>query len=102
MWRLDNNIDEDWYKKVTGMAGTIHIEVLCDPDLMVEVILYIYKYGRWQLQDSDTSTSRGDDCEISLYRGYSVSYYIKVKLTGSYGTMGYPGDWYDIHVDFIS
>ncbi len=93
MWRRDLTNNEDWYRLSISSSMHITIFVYSDPDLMVQVTLYRYSSQKGQ----DASTSRGDDCSIS-YTGSAGYYYIKIKLTGSYGTMGYPGDYYDIHV----
>ena len=49
--------------------------------------------------DEDTSTLRGDDCSVSCSRGSTTTYYVRVKLVGSYTVQGHPGDWYDISID---
>ncbi len=92
---LDSTSDEDWYKIVIYGENAIYVEVVADPDLMVEVRLYV----NYLKVDEDTSTSRGDDCSVSYSKGSTTTYYVRVKLVGSYTAQGHPGDWYDISID---
>jgi len=91
------SIKEDWYKINVVVSSTITVHVYCDPDLMVSVVLYKGSSSK----DTDQSTSRGDDCYVS-YSGTADYYYVRVKLTGSYGDKGYPGDYYDIEIEVSS
>ena len=98
MWRLDLSADEDWYKIPLDVASTIVVDVDCDDNLMVEIILY---WSVIELED-DESSDRGVDCWLS-YEGLSgKTYYLVVKLIGTYGTMGYPADYYDIIITISS
>ncbi|MHA1883350.1 MAG: S8 family serine peptidase [Candidatus Thorarchaeota archaeon] len=98
MWRLDSYSMGDWYKIVLDVDSTIIVDVDCDDNLMVEIILYS---GSTKMAE-DESTDRGEDCYLS-YDGYeSSTYYLLVILTGTYGTMGYPADYYDIEITIES
>lgn len=98
MWRLDPSSGEDWYKWDSTLLEDFDITIICDPDLMIEVILY----RGTTLVAEDESSSRGDDCSIS-YRGTATGiYYIVVRAIGSNGAQGYPGDYYDIDVLIVS
>ncbi|MHA2323569.1 MAG: S8 family serine peptidase, partial [Candidatus Thorarchaeota archaeon] len=101
MWRLDPLFNRDWYKYTSYASAHFSIFVYTDPDLMVEVHLYKLLSSCLHLVSQDISTIRGDDCSIS-YSGTSGTYYVLVRLTGSYGSMGFPGDYYDIQIDITS
>ncbi|TFH07235.1 MAG: hypothetical protein E4H14_08945 [Candidatus Thorarchaeota archaeon] len=98
MWRLDLTDCEDWYKYPATSDFDITISVSCDPDLMVEVILY----RGTTLEEYDSSSERGEDCYIEHTGSTGADYYILVRLIGSYDTMGFPGDYYDIVIDITS
>ncbi len=98
MWRMDPDDYEDWYHLCMEADSTITVTVVCDADLMVEVIIY---KGTTQ-ESRDYSVSRGDDCYISYSGTASDNYYLMIRLIGDYGTMGYPGDYYDITINIDS
>ena len=97
MWRLEFNYS-DWYHLDMEADSDITVTVVCDADLMVEVILY---KGTTQ-EDRDYSVSRGDNCYISYSGTASDYYYLLIRLIGDYGTMGYTGDYYDITINIDS
>lgn len=97
MWRLDPSSCEDWYIYDDIVSNNFSISVSCDPDLMVEVILY---KGNTSVAD-DESTDRGDDCSI-FYTGTAGIYYVCIRLISSSGPMGFPGDYYDIEIAITS
>lgn len=98
MWRLDLTDCEDWYKYPATSDVDFIITVSCDPDLMVEVILY----RGTTLEEYDSSSERGENCYIEHTGSTGADYYILVRLIGNYDTMGFPGDYYDIVIDITS
>jgi len=98
LWRIDPVSKEDWYKVVVYGGHIITVEVMCDPDLMVEVRLY----DNYLKVREDESIGRGDDCAVAYSAGSTKTYYIRIKLVGINGVQGWPGDWYDIHIGLDS
>jgi len=76
----------------------ITVEVMCDPDLWVEIRLY----DNYLKVREDESTDRGVDCYLTYSAGSTKTYYVRIKLAGINGVQGWPGDWYDIHIDIQS
>jgi hypothetical protein len=95
-WSSDRS---DWYRYPATSDFDITVNVVCDLNLWVKVILY-----RGDTQVSyDESKYRGNDCYIS-HTGYTGSdYYIEISIVlGNLLPKGYPGGCYDIDIDLTS